>query len=263
MTRIAAKFEALLSNPNLLPRDRTFAEDLYAYYKQHKRLTSGRRRWLSTLEEKVKVEVKLDVKNIARIDKTILRVAGDNDWAKTFLGSLKEQLESGRELSGRQIEVMEKVEEQYSEASLKIKKTWTDQWDDDKATRAQICAEYYMSTGYYTNLAGEILNNSDFVPTQKQYQSMTQNKYAEKVLAAAFSEPKYTIGSAVVFRSVTRLPARHRGKEALVIKSGGTVRSATKGAKPYLVLPYGAVTPIPCEERDLKNAPKRSQKRSR
>jgi len=41
-------------------------------------------------------------------------------------------------------------------------------------------------------------------------------------------------------------------KPCIVISTGGTIKSAAKGAKPYKVLPYGLAKPVECEERHLK-----------
>ena len=50
--RIADRFETLLAIEALQGRDRSFAESLFAFYKENKRLTTGRRQWLTNLEQK-------------------------------------------------------------------------------------------------------------------------------------------------------------------------------------------------------------------
>ena len=48
-----------------------------------------------------------------------------------------------------------------------------------------------------------------------------------------------------------------RGKAALILRALPEVLTHAKGGKRYEVLPVGQVTPIICEERDLKKARKR------
>ena len=50
--RITDRFDTLLAKSELDTRDREFATSLYDYYKANKRLSTGRRQWLTKLEQK-------------------------------------------------------------------------------------------------------------------------------------------------------------------------------------------------------------------
>jgi hypothetical protein len=101
-----------------------------------------------------------------------------NDWEKGFVESLLQQVNRGRTLSARQLEVFEKIESRYSAAVMAQKQKWIKQYGTDSSLRekARICAKYYVATGYFTGLAKSILTEDGFVPTEKQFNSSTGNK---------------------------------------------------------------------------------------
>jgi len=51
-----------------------------------------------------------------------------------------------------------------------------------------------------------------------------------------------------------------RGKLAVVVEHGDTVKTHARGGKPYGVVLIGDSKVIQCEERDLKNAPKKAKR---
>jgi hypothetical protein len=48
---------------------------------------------------------------------------------------------------------------------------------------------------YFRDLSVKIATDEDFVPTQKQYNALTQNKYAQKAIKAATEPPAFPVGS--------------------------------------------------------------------
>ena len=120
-----------------------------------------------------------------------------------------------------------------------------------------VCARYYSTTGYFSDLAQKILEDENFVPTQKQYNAMTSNKYATKILTAYYAEPKYALKSLVTLRSGAPYAARRGAgaKPCIVIQhNAAPVTSPARGAKIYKLLPFGAPVPILVEERYIKKA---------
>ena len=84
---------------------------------------------------------------------------------------------------------------------------------------------------------------------------MCENKYAKKVLSAAFATPAFKNGTVVQARKTA--PWTLKNKFAIVIESKEShVTSAAKGAKPYVILPVGEKQFVECEERHLKKAKK-------
>lgn len=187
------------------------------------------------------------------------------DWERGFIESLQQQFNKRGHLSPRQIEIFERIKNQrLSEEAQKARKQWDENYDEEKRRIALVCAEYYSHTGYFTNLADSVLNDPGFIPTEKAWKKMCENKYAKKVIAEHDATPKYLIGSVVMFRSTADWSHRQKsgGMPCVVISSGGPVKSAAKGSKPYSVLPYGSTQMIHCEERHIKKCkkPKKDKK---
>ena len=81
------------------------------------------------------------------------------------------------------------------------------------------------------------------------------NKYVQKVLAQTKAEPLYAAGSLVKVRKSRQLPRKLNNladRIAVVINNTGPITSATKGSRPYTILPFGTDAPVSIEERWLK-----------
>ena len=199
-----------------------------------------------------------------------LKRAQDNasllsQWENGYVESLYTQFNKRGKLSPRQIEIFERIEkEKLSAEAQDAQQYWQDSYDDEKRRVANICAEYYSTTGYFTSLAFSILDDPNFIPSEKAWRKMCENKYAQKVIATYDAAPKYQVGSLVMFRSTADWAHRTMAgdRPCVVISAGGVIKSAAKGAKPYIVLPFGVIKPIECEERHLKTykKPKKSKK---
>jgi hypothetical protein len=178
-----------------------------------------------------------------------------SQWENKFIQSLQKQFNKRGSLSPRQIEIFERIEEQkLSTSAQDAQQQWEHNYNDKKRRIAWICAEYYQEAGYFNNLVINILSNPDFIPSEKEWRKMCENKYAKKVLAIQETPAKYETGSLVTFRATAYWADRQIAgdRPCVVIVSGGSIKSAAKGAKPYKVLPFGASSPIDCEERHLK-----------
>jgi hypothetical protein len=187
------------------------------------------------------------------ITEKLQRLATLTDWERGFTESVLGQLAKGYYLSPKQTETVEKIQARHSPENLERKAQWEAGWDDEKRKVAKICARYYLEAGYYLRLAHSILDDEAFIPSEKEYKSMCENKYAQKVLAATFAEAIYPVGSVVSFRASAPWTAQQHKSGAVVLKAGGgVVTSAAKGAKVYEVLPIGSVKPLKLEERHLK-----------
>ena len=92
---------------------------------------------------------------------------------------------------------------------------------------------------------------------------MVCNKYANAVIKNALTSAKYPLGGLVQFRKASRVRNHYRGKVAVVVEHGDAPKTHARGGKPYGVVLIGDSQIIQCEERDLKNAPKKAAKRSK
>ena len=176
---------------------------------------------------------------------------------KDFLQSLLDAYEKYEGLTVRQFEAFEKVEKRFSAEKIAERKAWSGEYTAERRNVAKICAQYYLANPpYFGDLARRIVNDGEFVPTERQWRALCENKYAKKVLAAATSEPKFANGAMVKGRA--NATSAIRDKLLLVIEANaGPVKSAAKGSKVYRVLPVGCPTTMLVEERLLKKAPKR------
>jgi len=186
-------------------------------------------------------------------------------WERNFLESLQEQFNKRGKLSARQLEIYERIEKnKLSVSAVEKAKLWQESYSDEHRRIARICAEYYEKAGYFNTLVDNILSSEDYIPTEKSWRKMCENKYAKKVIAEHNATPKYAVGTLVLFRSTADCNMKNasRGMPCVVLSAGGKITSAAKGAKPYKVLPFGAPRPIECEERHIKlcKNPKKAKK---
>jgi len=250
------RLEILVSNPRLVETggDLKFAKSLLEYYNKNGSLSSGRRPWLNKLETKYNAVTWVDPMDNAegKIIKEVLANTALSDRDRGFIESLRSGLARFGRLSDKQGYALGRVAERYTKEGLVERSAWLNEYDTEKRNIARIVAEYYHANPpYYKDLAGKILNDEGFVPSKKQFKAIAENKYAQKVVAAAFAPAKYPVSTLIEGRASS--PVLRRGKKAFVLKvDAGPIVSAAKGVKRYLVLPVGAAAPILVEERDIK-----------
>jgi hypothetical protein len=263
-TTYADRLKALIANPAVSARDRQFAGSLLDSYMKRKSLTAGRARCVRELETRYSAEAVADraaraAPLTARLLALTARVTAGS-WASGFVESLTEQVASGRNISAKQIETLEKIEGEHSTEAMNAAASWDGGFNDDMRERLTVVSRYYRREGYFTNLVDRALTPDGqataFIPTEKQYRKITENKYAQKVLGAHYDTPKYLPASMVQLRPSAGYLHRSKamGKPCVVIATTEPVVSACKGAKMYRILPIGSATMITIEERHIKKA---------
>ena len=137
---------------------------------------------------------RLEVENgEARFESLMAKDLSERD--RSFAGSLKGQFEDGGKLSPKQIECLVRMEERYSDAAIAARNEWEANYKKFHRPIALICAKYYIKTNYFRDLALKIESDEDFVPTERQFNALTKNKYAKKAIAAAVNPPAFPVGS--------------------------------------------------------------------
>jgi|TARA_Y100000310_G_scaffold260427_1_gene269353 hypothetical protein len=193
-------------------------------------------------------------------DRIVRLLEGNDTISQGQRGFLKSILEYSRVkggLTNRQEEHLVRLEEKYKPENVDRRKQWVAEYDDEKKTIARVCAHYYKRTEYFSNLVERILSEPDYVPSEKQYNSMCNNKYAKKVIESTFSEPKYPVGTFVSPRASASWKLRSASGDTpcmVIATDVAPVESAAKGSKKYHVLPVGSSSIIEEEERNLKKA---------
>ena len=195
-----------------------------------------------------------------------------DNWTRNFCTSLRNQLVGdGRELTERQVEILEQKYDEFGPEATAQENDWISQWGEKEAEEFSICARYYKVTGYFRHLSAKVDDEGNildgFIPRKREYQKMCKNKYALKVLAAWYAEPKYPVGSLVAIRATA--PSSYKGYRPLKHRAGKPVAyfiieqnssapvAACAGAKMYKVVAAGGTNVFEIEERHLKKMKKR------
>lgn len=206
--------------------------------------------------KKVPPEPKIKDDNTFDIVNNLLKLPWILGGTKDFLLSIKQSYEKIGELTKKQIEAVKKIEVKNSAETVDKYNDWIKDYGQDKKEIAEICAHYYKSNPpYFADLSEKILNDSEFVPSERQYISMCENKFAVKVVEATRAEPKFKVGMIVKGRK--NAPSAVENQLFSIIKINATpVVSAAKGAKMYELLPFGKTQTVFCEERFLRKTRK-------
>ena len=194
---------------------------------------------------------------VTRIEKTAARGTSSlSDWERSFMGSLLDSAKKWGRLTAKQHEVFQRIEKKTDPAHQKAVSDWRENFSDEMCTAARFAANYYKANPpYFSEAADRILLDSSYIPSEKLYRKMVENKYVQRAMAHAQSAPLYAAGSMVKVRDSQSVSGRlraYRGQPVLVLEAQQNVTSATKGARKYKVLPIGADKPIDTEERFLK-----------
>ena len=189
----------------------------------------------------------------ARFESLMAKKLTERD--RKFADSLKKQFEDGGKLSHKQIECIERLEQRYSPAAVLKREKWAQSYKKDHEPVAKICAQYYRTTSYFRDLATKILLDEDFVPTEKQFNALTKNKYALKAIAAATEPPAFPVGSLCKIRANQNLVSNR----ALHDQFGLVVENHPIGLYASSTLLVNGVK-VKLEDRCLKAAAKKKNK---
>ena len=80
---------------------------------------------------------------------------------RKFAESLHKQLDAG--LTPKQIECVERMEGRYSDEAIAARDAWVSNYKAEGHREiAMICAQYYMTTSYFRDLARSVLTDENF-----------------------------------------------------------------------------------------------------
>jgi hypothetical protein len=253
--RIQPIFDSILADDRCIGGTRTFVESLQEQYTRKKTLSQGQRFALTRVEEQLASAPALDVDKQSRLDNLISRAEKAQDpWAVNFITSIKGQLLMGKELSARQKEILVKVADRHSDKAQEQRESWDSNFTSEMREMMEIAARYYLANPpYFKDLATKALEDDTFIPSERAYKKMVENKFAKKVIAASLAEPRYSVGSHVQLRSTAQGHSFLRGLTAVVLKTDSKpVTSPARGSKVYSLLFFGKTEAVHIEERWLK-----------
>ena len=178
-----------------------------------------------------------------------------------FLTSLQTwYVKSGR-LSEKQSAALARIEYLNSDAGREEVEEWQQEFSATHRKRAQVCARYYLSNPpYFHDVATNIMTNSDFVPTRRQFEAMCKNKYTNRVWAESQRPPAYAKGDIIKVRDMQQLPYHlyhFRGKLAMVVDNNCGITTHAIGGRIYTLLPFGHPSIVECQERHIKSFKKK------
>jgi len=194
-----------------------------------------------------------------RLKKLIEEKTKANDaGALEFLNSLQTSLEKWGELTAKQTAAFERIEYLSSPEGKDYVAAWQQEYSENLAPTAKVCARYYLANPpYFNDLSSNILSNPEFVPTEKQYRAMCENKYTTRVIKEFNRKPEFSNGDIVQIRDSRSMPYHLyniKGKPCVVINNNsGHITTHAKGAKVYKILPFGQSRLFECQERHLKS----------
>jgi len=163
-------------------------------------------------------------------------------------------------LTARQHDVFQRIEKKTDPENIKARNTWRQSWSEDpeKARLLKFAANYYKANPpYFGDASDKILNDSDYIPSEKLYRKMVENKYVQRAMENSRQPIKYPAGTMVLVRDMKSMPSthyNHRGKLAMVISVSDEHIHATRGTRPVTILPVGSTQTLPSEERWLKTS---------
>ena len=196
---------------------------------------------------------------VARIEKTAARGATTmTDWERKFVGSILESAKKWGRLTAKQHGLYQNIESRLDPANIAAREAWNSSWDEEKRAALLFAARYYKANPpYFSGCLDRILNDSNYIPTEKLYRKMVENKYVQRAMTNAAATPLYAVGTMVTIRDSLNVPLRSlRGQDVLVVDVETDVLHATKGSRSYTVLPIGAGETVAIQERWLKKSRK-------
>ena len=172
------------------------------------------------------------------------------------MGSLLDAAKKWGRLTAKQHDVLQRIEKKLDPEVQAARQVWNEAWDEEKRQAALFAANYYKANPpYFSDAATRILTDESYIPSEKLFRKMVENKYVQRAMVNAVAPPLYEVGSMVTIRSsasVRGSSSHYRGKNDIVLEAQESVTSATKGSRKYKVLPVGSTHTLETEERYLK-----------
>ena len=170
-------------------------------------------------------------------------------------------MEKGRPLSHRQNTTLQNIESKYSDDKKAALEDWKNNFTAEMREHLTIMAHYYINNPpYFGDIARSVLRDKEktFVPSEKVYRAMCENKYATRVIDIVKGDPLFEVGSMASIRANANGQAsRFKNKMVMILEHDLTnIASAAKNARPVHVIPVGSSQSFWTEERYLKKAKK-------
>ncbi len=134
-------------------------------------------------------------------------------WERDFLISIEDYFNKKGRVSYAQEGVIERMLGKYSDDNMKKHADWEKSWTPEKQRIFDTCVKYYKEAGYFTHVILKTEKNENYIPNEKTFVKMCENKYAQKVMKVLDSEPLWPIGGVATLRMTLKYndPRPHDG----------------------------------------------------
>ena len=144
--------------------------------------------------------VTVDPADNATAKERIAKIEGDERFSllperdRSFISSVKEQIEKGRVPSPAQTSWIERVEKQL----IPIDTEWWKPEEDDNAKKREYAIKHYTSTGYYTVEVSKMVADTSYMPEKSKWEAMWGNRYVNAGFKRWTVGPKHAVGDMVL-----------------------------------------------------------------
>lgn len=122
------------------------------------------------------------------------------EWEQAFLESVGGSYEKWGSFTKGQYQTFCEVEKRNSPEEVKAREDWVAAWNEEKKNVWHRMMGYYANMGqYFTGLVNVWAKNPDYIPTQKEYVSVCENKYAKRLRQLDALPPVHKPGDLVTF----------------------------------------------------------------
>jgi len=147
----------------------------------------------------VATPVTVDPADNAAAKERIAKIEGDERFSllperdRSFISSVKEQIEKGRVPSAAQTSWIERVEKQL----IPVDTEWWKPEEDGNAKKREYAIKHYTLTGYYTVEVSKMIADSSYMPEKSKWDAMWGNKFIGAGYKRWTAGPKHAIGDMI------------------------------------------------------------------
>ena len=150
-----------------------------------------------------------------------------------------------KSLTKGQYDTLVKIETHYTPEVIAAASQWKANYTEEMRDNWKAVVEYYETTPYYGNVVKKTKENPEYIPSEAEYKSVVENKYASRYLANRKIAPKHKIGEMVILKQWGSY------RLATVTSIHTKLSNWSKGSRIYDVLIVGDASPISVYEKDL------------
>jgi F0F1-type ATP synthase gamma subunit len=140
-----------------------------------------------------------------------------SDFDKNAVQSLQLFYKSNSYLTERQYEFLKKINDRNSTEKLEQVQKWCESFNEEMKKDFQIVCEYYEHVGYYSSIVKKWKTDKEYIPTEEQYNQITQNTYAQKLLETYKTNPEFQVGELVTTKAQASYNLMHSANKAVYI----------------------------------------------